>query len=56
MIAHWHKRVPADAVSEYVARGWMVHYREAYAVVLIWPHDGSPDTARSRAMTGEGEQ
>ncbi len=54
MITHWHKRVPSAAVSEYVARGWTVHRRETHAVVLIWPHDGTPDAPRSRAMAGEG--
>lgn len=39
---HWHKRVPDYMAEEYIAKGWVVHTREATTVVLVWPHDGAP--------------
>lgn len=39
---HWHKRVPADMASEYIAKGWVEHDRKGRIVTLIWPFEGEP--------------
>jgi len=42
LLTHWHKRVPADMVGDYIAKGWKVHALEGRTVVLIWPKEGVP--------------
>jgi hypothetical protein len=43
LLTHWHKRVPADMVGDYIAKGWRVHEREGATVVLVWQHKGAPE-------------
>lgn len=40
---HWHKRVPLDMASEYIAKGWRIWKRETTTVLLIWPKEGAPE-------------
>lgn len=39
----WHKRVPFDMVSDYLARGWTILKREERTVLLIWTRAGAPE-------------
>jgi hypothetical protein len=40
--ARWHKRVPHDMASEYVAKGWRILSTHQHFTLLIWPHEGAP--------------
>lgn len=43
MITHWHKRVPSEMASEYVAKGWTIWKREGRTVLLVWNKAGAPE-------------
>jgi hypothetical protein len=40
--AHWHKRVPHDMATEYIAKGWLIHSTHKHFTLLFWPHEGAP--------------
>lgn len=38
----WEKRITADMLSDYLARGWKVLRHEGRFIVLEWTQEGAP--------------